>query len=199
MAGAEYRDGPTPRQVVLLLVAIACLSAAWTISVVTGEREAPPPAAATRTTGGGLGMGRAMDPADRQVVLTWRALRDGDVERAERLATEVVLERPDDGVGWFAMGGVRHAQQRYEEAIACYLRVLPGAPPPARARAVYNIACAHARLGRDDDALTTLREAIDAGFRRAGFIEADPDLASLRDDGRFRALLARTSAASAAH
>lgn len=59
----------------------------------------------------------------------------------------------------------------------------------------YNVACAHARMGRVDDALTWLeRSHTEFGYGDVAQMEADEDLASLRADPRFVALAARISA-----
>lgn len=55
----------------------------------------------------------------------------------------------------------------------------------------YNLACAQARQGKQDAALTSLASAVDAGFRNAEHLEKDEDLASLRADKRFTDLAAR--------
>jgi CubicO group peptidase (beta-lactamase class C family) len=61
--------------------------------------------------------------------------------------------------------------------------------PQARPAALYNIACARARLGQTDRALKDLRLAIRAGFDDAETIGGDEDLAAIRDDPRFGRLL----------
>jgi len=52
----------------------------------------------------------------------------------------------------------------------------------------YNLACAQARLGKTDDALASLNQAIEKGYSDLGHMKADEDLASLRDDKRFAEL-----------
>ncbi len=51
----------------------------------------------------------------------------------------------------------------------------------------YNLACYHALAGDRDRALACLARAIELGFDASG-IDTDPDLATLRDDPRFRKL-----------
>ena len=53
----------------------------------------------------------------------------------------------------------------------------------------YNLACSLARQGRQTDALDTLDQAIDLGFREANAILGDSDLATLRRLARFQTLL----------
>jgi hypothetical protein len=73
--------------------------------------------------------------------------------------------------------GVEH----FEEGLARY---------PDRAKLHYNLACLHAREGRREDALSTLRRAIelDPAMRRAA--ADDEDFASLRGDADFQSVIA---------
>jgi tetratricopeptide (TPR) repeat protein len=74
-------------------------------------------------------------------------------------------------------------QGHYDEALALFaegLREHPGNPS-----LLYNLACAEARAGRKDDAITHLREAIAGGKRFAERARSDPDFDAIRDDPRF--------------
>jgi adenylate cyclase len=62
---------------------------------------------------------------------------------------------------------------------------------------LYCVACAYAVLGDKDRALDLLRQALQLGKGNVGWIENDPDFDSLRDDPRFKELLARSQAPSA--
>ncbi len=59
----------------------------------------------------------------------------------------------------------------------------------------YNLACARARLGREDAAVAALERALDLGFDRDELLATDPDLDPLRDREDFKALLAGRTAA----
>jgi tetratricopeptide (TPR) repeat protein len=54
----------------------------------------------------------------------------------------------------------------------------------------FNLACCEARLGRTDDALEHLEQAIALDDRFAEQAKGDEDLESLRDDARFKKLVA---------
>ena len=56
---------------------------------------------------------------------------------------------------------------------------------------LYNSACVHARLGDADRAIELLERAVELGWGDRTWIENDSDLAALRPDPRFDALLAR--------
>lgn len=76
----------------------------------------------------------------------------------------------------------------FEEAAAVAREVL--VEYPGSGLALYNLACAEALLGRSEDALEHLRDALDAAPPLIENARADDDLASIRDDPRFAALVA---------
>ena len=86
------------------------------------------------------------------------------------------------------------ASNKNEEAIRTYEAAFQmGIPPGANSRglAYYNMACAYARLKNTDKAFEMLGKAIDEGYTVRSSFESDADLASLRTDDRFKALLDR--------
>jgi hypothetical protein len=58
----------------------------------------------------------------------------------------------------------------------------------------YNIACAHARAGRIDQALEWIKRALHAGYSDFDSLENDPDLDILRDHPAFIQMLRRKEA-----
>ena len=76
-----------------------------------------------------------------------------------------------------------HAQKDYEAALADCGRALEAFP--GNALILYNVACAQSLLGRDDEALATLRTAVEAHPRFKDNAREDDDFASLREDPRF--------------
>jgi tetratricopeptide (TPR) repeat protein len=61
---------------------------------------------------------------------------------------------------------------------------------PGNGLALYNIACMEALLGKTDDALAHLREALEAAPRLRDTAKTDEDFAPLRGDKRFEDLIA---------
>jgi hypothetical protein len=53
----------------------------------------------------------------------------------------------------------------------------------------YNLACSLALLQHTDDSIRSLRRAVELGYRDFRYIREDSDLASIRNDPRFRQLL----------
>ncbi len=70
---------------------------------------------------------------------------------------------------------------------------------PRAAEPHYNLACSHARLGKKEEALKALSEAVELGFQDSALMEKDDDLASLHAEPRYRELLARAKANDEAH
>ena len=66
-------------------------------------------------------------------------------------------------------------------------------PDATRRTLLYNLACAYARAGRSAEALDRLGRAIDLGFGPREAVAGDEDLAGLRGDPRFAALLERVA------
>jgi tetratricopeptide (TPR) repeat protein len=81
-----------------------------------------------------------------------------------------------------------HKQQNWEGALAaCYVAL---EKYPGNALILYNIACTQALLGRSDEAVETLREALEKWPKFKENAEEDEDFTSLREDARFLELLA---------
>jgi tetratricopeptide (TPR) repeat protein len=86
------------------------------------------------------------------------------------------------------------AVNKNEDAIRTYEAAFQmGIPPGANTRgmAYYNLACAYARLKNIDKAFEMLGKAVDEGYTTRASFETDTDLAVLRSDPRFNALLNR--------
>lgn len=91
----------------------------------------------------------------------------------------------------FRLGFSLHMLRRYEEALPHHLRAAHIHSGPLRIDALYNSACAHALLGRHEEALKYLQYAVDAGFRDVNHLDTDGDMDSLREDPAFKAIAAQ--------
>ena len=76
-----------------------------------------------------------------------------------------------------------HSSMNYPAAIEAAMRLV--AAVPDRPIGYYNLACALARMQRMDEAFDAFRDAIDHGWRDVVHTNIDPDLATMRSDGRF--------------
>lgn len=52
----------------------------------------------------------------------------------------------------------------------------------------YNLACSYSLLNRTDEALVSVKRAVELGYADFSYMQRDPDLANLRLDKRFREL-----------
>ncbi len=91
-------------------------------------------------------------------------------------------------------------QKRFEEADSLLQETLDGQrrvlgdKHPTTLSSIYNLGCISALKGDRAGALTWLRQAVDAGYFEADWMARDQDLASLRGDPEFEALIARARA-----
>ena len=114
-------------------------------------------------------------------------LRRGKAAQAE--FQKALAAREDPGNAWQGLGMAAVLLDDPAAAVAAYERAQRFAPG---ALLSYNLSCAQARLGRIDDAITSLSDAIDRGFALPESLLEDPDLGPVRADPRFTALLTRT-------
>jgi len=112
----------------------------------------------------------------------------GDVDGAVAIYRELIAKDKADAQAWLSLGLTTLAAKRYPDAIAALTQA--ASAEAIRGRAYYNLACAYALTGEKEKAIEAVGRAIDAGFRSKGNFEGDPDLKSIREDGRFRQLMA---------
>ena len=109
--------------------------------------------------------------------------------RAARLVEDRLQLVPDDtracvlgASDYAAVGNEERAMELAQRA----LEIDPDDP-----MLLYNVACAFATLKHPDKALECLESAVDKGYGHKEWIEHDSDFISLREDPRFKAILAR--------
>lgn len=86
-----------------------------------------------------------------------------------------------------AQGNNLTLKGRYTEGLQIDKRLVALRPNDPLAH--YNLACSYALLKRPDQAIKTLRRAIELGYRDFRYLREDRDLDSIRHDPRFRQLL----------
>jgi Flp pilus assembly protein TadD len=99
-----------------------------------------------------------------------------------------VLQRSPDYVDVLrVMGHLLTLKGRFHEGLQIDKRLvrLRATDPLAH----YNLACSYALLQRSEQAIHTLRKAIELGYRDFRYMREDHDLDSIRHDPRFRQLL----------
>jgi hypothetical protein len=82
-----------------------------------------------------------------------------------------------------------HTAMSYQEAAVVADRLVR--MTPHRSQVHYNRACVMGRLRRSDEALASLEQAVDRGWRDLVHLSVDPDLDSIRDTARYAELTQR--------
>ncbi len=111
--------------------------------------------------------------------------RAGEAEKAYREALRI---RPDDAQARMSLGAALARQREYEEAVTAFREAMTG-DSRVEVTAFYQIARVRAAQGRNEDAVTALKKAVERGFRNGAFLANDGDLAGLRDRADFKGLL----------
>ena len=97
-------------------------------------------------------------------------------------------ERNAEGLNLYAAGDYERAAETYERLLA---------ETPGEARFLYNLACSEAQLGRKEQALDHLRQAIEAAPHLGESAPQDPDLDPIRDEPGFSAITGQVGSAGA--
>src|SRR5262245_50033559 len=85
------------------------------------------------------------------------------------------------------LGNLLTLKGRFAEGLQVDKRLVQLRPSDALAH--YNLACSYALLHRPDQAIKTLRRAVELGYRDFRYMREDRDLDTIRHDPRFRQLL----------
>jgi tetratricopeptide (TPR) repeat protein len=85
------------------------------------------------------------------------------------------------------MGNNLTRKGRYNQGLQIDKRLVELRPQDSLAH--YNLACSYALTNRPDQAIKTLRSAVELGYRDFRYMREDRDLESIRQDPRFRQLL----------
>jgi hypothetical protein len=99
----------------------------------------------------------------------------------------IVAAEPANAAAWYQLGIARFKLEKFEPAITAFEKNLELTKNP---RAMYNIACAYARLGKTDQALDWLEKSISGNLAQFVNPAQDSDLASLYEQPRFKTMIA---------
>jgi len=143
------------------LIQITLLSLLWVVVAVLPTVEAAQRSGPPRSA-----TGPTTAPASAQV-------------RAER---QRLRELSDRAIDLMQEGRLAEAEAALRDALSI---------APRLSINLYNLACVKARQGHGEQAMDYLERAVAAGFTEFAFIEADPDLDSLRKLPRYQKLMAQ--------
>lgn len=113
----------------------------------------------------------------------------GAKEFAKAIAAYEALTQRDSANAryWFQIGLAAASLGKYELGASAFARSAALVPNP---NAIYNVGAMHARLNHVDSAFAWLTRATRSGFGNPALLQSDEDLASIRSDARFPALVA---------
>jgi tetratricopeptide (TPR) repeat protein len=123
-----------------------------------------------------IGLFRQGDPTGAE----WLALHGGGIPLVRLSKRDLSAIFMDQGLRYLTLS-------RFERAEAEFKQVLE--LEPKNEIAWYNLACTYSRWGKLDLAFEHLQAAIECGFDDVSHMEKDPDLAPMRGDPRYRALI----------
>ena len=161
------------------------------------------PEQALAWVGRGQALGQLGRPAEAQEALLtaieldatmatpWRELVNlnfGDPAGAVALCDEALARDPNHALTWSTKGSALNNLGRFAEAHACYDRSL--ALDPNCWHAHYSRACSYALQGERDAAIAAVARTVELDPARKETLRGEADVASLRDDPRFIALVA---------
>jgi len=128
---------------------------------------------------------------DAAMSTPWRELINlhfGDPARTVALCDEALARDPNHAPTWSTKGSALNNLGRFAEAHACYDRSL--ALDPNYWHVHYCRACSYALQGERDAAIAAVARTVELDPARKETLRGEADLASLRDDPRFIALVA---------
>ncbi|MEP6569723.1 MAG: tetratricopeptide repeat protein [Acidobacteriota bacterium] len=102
---------------------------------------------------------------------------------AAKAYEEIVKDEPKNARAWYQLGVARFSLEQFELAIDAYQKNIAITNNP---NVMYNLACTYARLRNKEQALDWLDKAVNNKTPLFVKMAADSDLASLRDEPRFK-------------
>ena len=153
------------------------LASAWLALGVAALAVLGAPAAMAQQTAGGDAAAAAADAA--YVAKDW--------SKAAALYQQLTASEPNVPRYWYREAVALQSLGKHEQALAAFAKALEVGVPAQVVQ--YNVACVHASMGQKDEAFRELADAVKQGFNQPEQMENDADLAPLRADTRFTALV----------
>ncbi len=136
------------------------------------------------------------DNAEARLQLGSRLIDGRQYDEAIGVLGGLVQDIDARGEIYLRLGFAQLRAERLSDAERSFRTALDKATEPqewkTRGRAHYDLAKVHARQNKLDLAFSDLKNAVQAGFQAPDVFRNDPDLAALRDEARFVALLEQT-------
>lgn len=107
-------------------------------------------------------------------------------EEAAKAYEAVLTTEPNNARAWYQLGISRFSLTQFEAAIRAFEKNIALNSNPS---AMYNVACAYARLNQKDKAIDWLEKAVSHNLSPFTNLAADQDLAGLSAEPRFKELV----------
>ena len=101
----------------------------------------------------------------------------------------IVISEPDNIDALFNLGDAYTRRGLYDRGLEIDKRLVKLLPENEVVH--YNLACSYSLMNEVDLAFDSLEKAMDLGYLEFEFMESDPDLANVRKDRRFEAIMAK--------
>lgn len=124
-----------------------------------------------------IGLFRQGDPSGAD----WLALHGSGIPLVRLSARELSAIYMDQGLRYLQLSKYERAEQEFKKVLEV---------EPQNEVAWYNLACTYSRWGKVDLAIEHLRRAVEHGFDDVGHMQKDSDLDAIRNDARFKAIIA---------
>ena len=134
----------------------------------------------------------AEEEKERAAAELAKAKRDADDEPLRKLARKEGPHDEEEAPEIFERALKLHDESKsYQESIPLFKRIYFQFPKTSiGATSAYNVACGYALLGKNEEAIDWLETSIKAGFNKIDHLRKDPDLDGLRNEKRYKKLLA---------
>lgn len=126
-----------------------------------------------------------VQPAMQEADALYQAQKWAEAAKAYEAITKV---EPSNVRAWNRLGSALQSMGKYEQAIEAYQHSARTGSNPV---VMYNLATAYSKTNNREKAFEWLRQAVDAGYAQVGQLETDASLAVLRDDSRFKEIVAQ--------
>ena len=157
----------------------------FTILLCVGLMHPAPQALAQQTKAASASQTQPVTPAMRTEANDF--YQRGDWVNAVKAYEAITNFEPVNAGALNRLGASLHSMGKYQRAIEIYKRAIEISPQPST---MYNLACSYSRTKNVEQAFAWLDKSIKAGFNQPDSLSKDEDLALLRNDQRFKTLVA---------
>ena len=107
-------------------------------------------------------------------------------EEAAKAFEAIVAAEPNNARAWYQLGRSRFSLNQFESSIQAFEKTISLNQNP---NAMYNVACAYARLNQKDKSIDWLAKAVSNNLSPFTNLAGDQDFATLRTEPRFKDLV----------